>query len=55
MAASQGIAIDEIYRNTAGITFQMASMESAYRGYTILKPATKLFEHTVDMYRNNLM
>ena len=53
LAVSQGIAIDEKYRNVAGITFQMASMESAYRGETILKPATKLFEHIVDMYRND--
>ena len=32
MATNQGIEIDDIYRNTNGISFQMASMESAYKG-----------------------
>lgn len=43
--------IDDIYRNVNGITFQMHSMESAYKGYTLLKPATKLFEEVVQMYK----
>ena len=29
----------------------MHSMESAYKGYTLLKPATKLFEEVVQMYK----
>ena len=51
MAVNSGIEIDDIYRNTNGITFQMASMESAYLGHTILKPATHLFTEVVLMYK----
>ena len=51
MAESQGKAIDDTYRSVAGITFQIASMESAYRGKTIMKPATTLFVHIVDLFR----
>ncbi|WP_368269628.1 hypothetical protein [Enterocloster clostridioformis] len=53
MARANGTTIDDTYRNINGITFQMASMESAYRGKTIMKPATKLFSQTVDKYRND--
>ena len=53
MAINNGIEIEDVYRNTGGISFQMASMESAYRGKTITKPATKLFTETVSMYRND--
>lgn len=53
MAISKGIEIEDSYRNTGGISFQMASMESAYHGKTITKPATKLFTETVSMYRND--
>ena len=53
MAKANGMVIDDIYRNVNGITFQMASMESAYRGKTIMKPETKLFAWTVEKYRNN--
>lgn len=49
MAVKGGLEIDEIYRNIAGITFQMYSMESAYVGHTMRKPATKLFLETVKM------
>ena len=48
-----GIEIDNIYRNDAGITFQMYSMESAYVGHTLIKPATKLFLEIVDIMRNS--
>lgn len=51
MAVKSGLEIDEIYRNIAGITFQMYSMESAYVGYTMRKPATKLFLEAVKMMR----
>ncbi len=47
-----GIEIDNVYRNVAGITFQMHSMESAYVGHTLIKPATKLFSSVVEMMRN---
>ena len=41
MALHRGVEIDEVYRNANGISFQMKSMESAYLGYTVFKPATK--------------
>lgn len=53
MAILQGEEIDDIYRNTNGISFQLSSMESAYHGYTIMKPATHLFKEVVELYRNN--
>ncbi len=53
MAVNLGIEIDEIYRNVNGISFQMASMESAYQGKTIMKPATQLFTETVQLFRDN--
>ena len=53
MAINKGMVIEDAYRNTGGIAFQMASMESAYRGKTITKPATKLFTEMVSMYRND--
>lgn len=53
MAINNGIVIDDVYRNVNGITFQMASMESAYQGITIMKPATRLFSSMVEMYRSN--
>lgn len=53
MAVRNGLEIDEIYRNVAGITFQMYSMESAYVGYTLRKPATKLFAETVKLMQEN--
>lgn len=53
MALNTGKHIDDIYRNVNGITFQMLSMESAYQGHTIIKPATRLFAQVVDLYRND--
>lgn len=53
LAKANGIEIDDIYRNINGISFQMASMESAYREKTILKPATRLFTETVEMYKDD--
>lgn len=53
MGINNGIEIDSIYRNENGITFQMHAMESAYRGETIIKPATKLFIEVVKLYKNN--
>ena len=48
-----GFEIDDVYRNIAGITFQMHSMESAYMGYTLVKSATKLFSKVAEMLKNN--
>lgn len=53
MAINCGIKIDNLYRNENGILFQMYSMESAYYGQTIFKPATRLFLYTVDLYNNS--
>ena len=52
MAINNGIEIDEIFRNVNGITFQMKSMESAYKGYTVVMPASKLFLEVVSIYKN---
>lgn len=40
LAKKQNDFIDDVYRNVNGITFQMHSMESAYKGYTVVKPAS---------------
>lgn len=53
MAQNCGQEIDVIYRNENGISFQMRSMESAYYGKTLVKPATQLFKDTVNLYRTN--
>lgn len=53
MALNQGCVIDDIYRNSNGIAFQIRSMESAYQGRTIMKPASKLFKEIVSLYRNS--
>lgn len=52
MAMNKGIIIDDIYRNENGISYQMKSMDSAYKGHTIYTPATKLFKETVEIYQN---
>ena len=52
LAATQGIEVDSLYRNENGILFQMYSMESAYYGQTIFKPATKLFSGIASLYHN---
>ena len=36
LAIANGMEIDDTYKNTNGISFQMASMESAYRGKRFL-------------------
>lgn len=53
MALNSGVEIDDTYRNVNGISFQMCSMESAYYGRTIMKPATKLFCETVSMSKKD--
>lgn len=54
MALNAGSEMDDICRNVNGISFQMASMESAYQGHTIMKPATRLFTEIVLLYRNDV-
>lgn len=51
MAVNQGMELDDVYRNEAGIHFQMYAMESAYQGFTGTKRASKLFTETVRLYR----
>lgn len=53
MALNRGQAIDDTYRNENGITFQMSSMESAWAGHTLMKPATQLFREMVRIYQND--
>ncbi len=53
MAVNNGVEIDDIFRNENGISFQMQSMESAYCGRTVTKPATLLFKEIVALYRDN--
>ncbi|MEG1384315.1 MAG: hypothetical protein RSD08_03355 [Oscillospiraceae bacterium] len=53
MAANRGIEIDDIYRNENGISYQIQSMDSAYKGKKVYVPATRLFVETVEMYRTD--
>ena len=53
MAVLQGEEIDDIYRNVNGISFQLSSMESAYQGHTVMKPASSLFTEMVHLYRTD--
>ena len=53
MAKNNNVIIDDTYRNISGITFQLLSMESAYNGFTITKPASKLFAEIVALYKND--
>lgn len=53
MAINSGIEIDDTYRNVDGISLQMASMESAYQGRTIMKSASRLFTETANLFNNN--
>ncbi len=54
MARREGLEIDNVYRNEAGITFQMYGMESAYLGYVVRKhPASKLFHEIAELRRTD--
>ena len=53
MALHRGMEVDEVYRNTNGISLQMKSMESAYLGHTVFKPATKLFADVAGLYHES--
>lgn len=48
------LEIDDDFRSIAGISFQMLSMESALAGYTIVKPASKLFTEIVKTKEENI-
>lgn len=50
MAVNRKIKIDDVYRNENGISYQLQSMDSAYKGRKIYIPATKLFEEAVKLY-----
>lgn len=53
MALNQGMNIDQTFRNKSGISFQMHSMESAFFGKTMFKPATKLFTEAARIYHED--
>ena len=53
MAVNRGIEIDDIYRNENGISYQIQSMDSAYKGERVYVPATRLFEEAVELYRTD--
>jgi len=54
MALNRGIQIDDVYRNENGISYQIQSMDSAYKGKTVYVPSTKLFDEVVDIYHHNV-
>ena len=53
MATNRGTEIDDIYRNENGISYQIQSIDSAYKGKKVYVPATRLFEKTVELYRTD--
>ena len=53
IALNQGAKIDQTFRNESGISFQMHSMESAFYGKTMFKPATKLFTEAARIYHED--
>lgn len=53
MAVNRGIEIDQTYRNENGVSYQIQSMDSAFRGEKVYIPATRLFEEAVALYRTD--
>ena len=53
MAVNRGFEIDNIYRNENGVSYQIQSMDSAYKGKKVYVPATRLFKETIEMYRTD--
>ena len=53
MAVNQGLIIDDVFRNENGISYQLQSMESAYKGVKVYVPATKLFNEVVSIYHED--
>lgn len=52
-AVNQGIAIDSVFRNTNGISFQLMSMASAFEATDMGKAPSKLFLEVADLYHND--
>ena len=53
MAVNRGVEIDDVYRNENGISYQIQSMDSAFKGQKVYVPATKLFTDAVTLYRTD--
>ena len=53
MAVNRNIEIDDTYRNENGISYQIQSMDSAYKGERVYVAATRLFEEAVKLYRTH--
>ena len=53
MAINRGVEIDDVYRNENGISYQIQSMDSAFKGQKVYVPATKLFTDAVTLYRTD--
>lgn len=52
-AINSGMQIDDIFRNTNGISFQMSTLENVFtKGQHGIKKTSKLFEEVVDLYYN---
>lgn len=52
-AINQGVIIDNVFRNTNGITFQLMSMASAFEATDMGKAPSKLFIEVADLYHND--
>ncbi len=52
-AVNQGIGIDDVFRNTNGISFQLTSMATAFEQKNMGKPASKLFSEIASLYRTD--
>lgn len=53
MAVNRGVEIDDVYRNENGVSYQIQSMDSAFKGQKAYVPATKLFTDAVALYRTD--
>lgn len=53
MAINRGVEIDDVYRNENGVSYQIQSMDSAFKGQKVYVPATKLFTDAVALYRTD--
>lgn len=53
MAVNRGVEIDDVYRNENGVSHQIQSMDSAFKGQKVYVPATKLFTDAVALYRTD--
>ena len=53
MAVNQGYVIDDVFRNENGVSYQLQSMESAYKGVKVHIQATKLFNEVVSIYNED--